>query len=345
MLNIGVKYFGQTSGTFAQNQPVQMISAKKKLSARMKRGTVLLTTLLMTACGGGSSQGGGQETQTKNLAIVGSDTEVNVVQQLAETFMEKDSILSISVTGGGSGAGINALIKGSADIANSSREMTAAERQRAEQKGMALKQYVFGKDAVAIVTHPKCPVEALTLDQIGRIFKGEITNWKEVGGFDAPISMYGRQSSSGTFIFIRENVLQGDYAPSVKRMNGNAQIVEAVKQDTTSIGYVGIGYVVNAQGNTEAGVSPLQIRSINGEDTSVVDPAERQAVRDGRYPLSRPLYQYFEASKTELVKPFLQYETSEQGQEIVRKNGFYQIDEDLREQNQQNLSTSQATAL
>ena len=312
----------------------------KQLHATPLWIVLLCLAFLLPACNGGNSQNGNDQQGRKSLSIVGSDTEVNVVNQMAEIFMQKDTTRSISVTGGGSGAGINALIKGSSDIANSSREISQSELDRARQKGMELLPFVFGKDAVAFITHPNLPVEALTLDQLGAIYRGDITNWKEVGGYDAPISLYGRQSSSGTFIYIRRNVLQGDYAQTTKRMNGNAQIVESVQQDSTGIGYVGIGYVVDAGGSIQEGLQPVKIKS---EDGSVVNPANREAVNDGTYPLSRPLYQYFDAAKRDLVAPFLRFEISERGQEIVRKNGFYTIDPSYQELNQKALNPQSGT--
>ena len=303
--------------------------------ARDRWITFILMMVLLPACNEGNSQANqNQKGEEQSFSIVGSDTEVNVVNQLAEEFMKQDSTRSISVTGGGSGAGLNALIKGSADIANSSRKLSDSEQKRAQQNGMRLVPFVFGKDAVAFVTHPNLPVEALTLKQLGAIYRGEITNWKEVGGYDAPISLYGRQSSSGTFIYIRQKVLQGDYAQTTNRMNGNAQIVESVRRDSTGIGYVGIGYIVDADGSVQEGLQSIKIQL---SDSTIADPANRQAISAGQYPLSRPLYQYFDVRKRDLIAPFLRFEISDKGQEIVRNNGFYALDSSYQELNQEAL--------
>ena len=175
------------------------------------------------------------------IQVKGSDSEVNLVQRLAEVFMQKNPGVNISVTGGGSGTGIAALINKQTDIANSSRELNVKEEEAAKKAGVTPFRVAFATDAVSVILHPENQVSKLTLEQLGKIFKGEIENWKQVGGPDLKISLYGRQSNSGTYVFFREFVLKGDYSQRMKSMNGNAQIVEGVQRDKAGVGYVAVG--------------------------------------------------------------------------------------------------------
>ena len=163
------------------------------------------------------------------ISVKGSDTEVNLVLELAEAFMEKEAGVSISVTGGGSGMGIAALINGKTDIANSSRPVKAEENALMKERQIDPQSVIFAIDALALILHPENSIDSLSLDQIGAIYRGELSHWSELGGEDIEISLYGRQSNSGTFVYFRENILRAEYHPSLKQMNGTAQIIEAVK--------------------------------------------------------------------------------------------------------------------
>ena len=194
------------------------------------------------------------------IQVKGSDSEVNLVQRLAEVFMQKNPGVNISVTGGGSGTGIAALINKQTDIANSSRELSAKEEEAAKKAGVSPFRVAFATDGISVILHPENPVSKLTVDQLGKIFKGEIGNWKEVGGPDMKISLYGRQSNSGTYVFFREFVLKGDYSQHMKSMNGNAQIVEGVQRDKAGVGYAAVGYVVGESGEVKPGSKNLECR-------------------------------------------------------------------------------------
>jgi len=145
-------------------------------------------------CGSGDREG------RQNIQVNGSDTEVNLVQSLAEHYMDNNPNVRISVTGGGSGTGIAAIINGQTDIANSSRAMRDSEIEQARQRGIEPLPIVFAMDGLAIVTHESNPLESLTIDQISKIYRGEITNWSEVGGPDQPITLYGRPGSTNYII-------------------------------------------------------------------------------------------------------------------------------------------------
>lgn len=258
-----------------------------------------------------------------SIQIKGSDTEVNLVQRLAEAFMESNPDVSIAVTGGGSGTGIAALINKQTDIANSSRPMKSEEIEQAKSRGVEPVGIAFALDGLAIIVHQSLPVDSLTLEDVAEIFKGESTNWNEVGGPDMAISLYGRQSNSGTYVYFRDNVLKGDYSLRIRQMNGNAQIVEAVRKDKAAIGYVGIGYVVNEKGEVISGVKALNIA--RDANSPAVSPLKPEDVKSGLYPLTRPLYQYTDGKPKGRVLEFIQFEKSQEGQELVEKEGFYPV--------------------
>jgi phosphate transport system substrate-binding protein len=257
------------------------------------------------------------------IQVKGSDSEVNLVQRLAEVFMQKSPEVNIAVTGGGSGTGIAALINKQTDIANSSRELNAKEEEAAKKAGVNPFRVVFATDAVSVILHPENPVAKLTIDQLGKIFKGEIGNWKEVGGPELKISLYGRQSNSGTYVFFREFVLKGDYSQRMKSMNGNAQIVEGVQRDKAGIGYVAVGYVVGQTGAVKPG---LKILNVPQDDSAeALSPAKMENVMSGKYPISRPLNQYLNGKPTGKLLEFMKFQIGPVGQEIVKKQGFFPV--------------------
>lgn len=263
-------------------------------------------------------------TKANNMVqIKGSDTLINLVQRLAEVYMEENPGAYIAVTGGGSGTGIAALVNKKADIANSSRLMKPKEFKLAEDAGVQANRVVIAMDGLSIITNGNNPVDKLTVDQIGAIFRGDIKNWSEVGGEDMPITMYGRQSNSGTFIFFQDYILKGDYSQKMNRMNGNAQIVEGIKADPSAIGYVGVGYVKEATGLNVVNVAT----QAGGEYASPLNDAD---VSSGKYPIARPLNQYIAGSVSGDVKAFLEFEVSPAGQKVVAEEGFFPIPEEYK---------------
>ena len=266
------------------------------------------------------------------IQVKGSDSEVNLVQRLAEVFMKKHPDVNIAVTGGGSGTGIAALINKKTDIANSSRDLSPKEEEAAKQAGVQPFRVVFATDGISVVTHPENPIQKLSLEQLGKIFKGDITNWKEVGGKDAKISLYGRQSNSGTFVFFREFVVRADYSPHMKSMNGNAQIVESLKRDKDGIGYVAVGYVVNEKGEVMPGLKILTIAK--DAQSEAYSPTKMENIMTGKYPISRPLNQYLNGKPTGKLLDFIKFEIGEEGQNIVRKEGFFPVQKYWMEFNQ-----------
>lgn len=255
----------------------------------------------------------------ETITIKGSDTEVNLVLELAEAYMEKDAAVSISISGGGSGVGVAALLSDRADVANSSRPLNEAEQAYATRLGKNIQATIFATDALAVIVNPASGIRQLSLEQLGRIFSGQTQNWRELGGADMPISLYGRQSNSGTFLYFREKVLGRDYSSNLKQLNGTAQMLEAIRSDPNGIGYVGFGYLFDKNGNLYPGIEVLALPDDHGTYTS---PLDKAAVAAGKYPLTRPLYQFTQGAPQGKTLAFFQYELSPEGQEIIRQNGY-----------------------
>ncbi len=265
------------------------------------------------------------------IQIKGSDTEVNAVQRMAEVYMQRYKGAAIAVTGGGSGVGIAAIINRTTDLANSSRAMKAQELRQEKANGVDPIGIVFAIDGLSVIVNPANKVKTLTLDQIGQVYRGEINNWSQVGGTNLPITLYGRQPNSGTFIFFRETVVRGDYAQAMNQMNGNAQIVEAVKRDKGGIGYVGVGYVVDDKGKVTPGLKILNVaKDRNGK---AVSPTDVKNIESGAYPIVRPLYQYFDKANRGKVDGFVGFELSPEGQNIISKEGFFPVTAEYKRYN------------
>ncbi len=262
------------------------------------------------------------------IQIKGSDTLINLVQRLAEEYMADNPDTYIAITGGGSGTGIAALINNKTDIANASRGMKSKEVEQAVASGVNPSRVVIAMDGLSVITNGRNPVKRLTLQQVGSIFKGEITNWSQVGGPDLPVTLYGRQSNSGTFVFFRDAVLKGEYSAKMNRMNGNAQIVEALKQDESGIGYVGVGYVKDARG-----INVLELASRKG--APYASPLDSAAVKSGKYPIARPLNQFINGKPEGAVRDFIEFELSPAGQRIVEEEGFFPIPNEYEQLNEQ----------
>lgn len=263
--------------------------------------------------------------EKQTLTIKGSDTEVQMVSSLAETFSQTRSDDEVSVTGGGSGVGIAALLNQEIDIANSSRPMQEKEWVLAKEKGLDVQEFIIARDGLSIIVHPENTLTTITLDQLGKLYRGEITNWSELGGKNQQISLYGRQSTSGTFAFFRDTVVKADYSPTMRSMEGSEAIVDSVTADVSGIGYVGVGYVKDEQGAPRSDVKILTV-SLDVSQPAV-SPLDKEAVLAGKYPIFRPIYQYLPGIPTadSIVAQFLKFEASQEGQALVEKAGFYML--------------------
>ena len=281
--------------------------------------STLLVSLALAACGGGerrqTSTASGNARSNKPLTIKGSDTMVILGQRLAEEYMRAHQGEVVQVNGGGSGTGIAALLNRTADLAQSSRPMKADEKAKVKaQYGADVVEHPVALDALAVFVHTSNPVKSLTMAQLKDVFQGKVTNWHQVGGPDAPVILYGRESSSGTYDYFREHVLnKEDFAARVQTLQGTAAVINAVGSDQNGIGYGGIAYAKN--------VRPLAVAA---EGAQPVAPSEA-TVADGTYPLSRKLFFYYAANAPERVTKFAQWALTPEAQALVTKVGYFPL--------------------
>lgn len=293
--------------------------------------SILILTLGLSGCGSQDSEEPADDPQEGGFfEITGSDSEVNLVQSLVEAFADVNEAAEFSVTGGGSGVGIAAIINGTAHIANSSRPMSNDEIAQAKANNVDPIPIVFAFDGVAAVVNANNPVKELTLEQLGKIYAGTITNWSEVGGDNLPITLFGRQPTSGTFVFFRDLVVKGDYSPNMNQMPGTSAIVEGVAQDASGIGYAAIGYVKGAEG-----IAAVSIAAKDGDP--YISPLDDEKVFSGAYALTRPLFQYVNGVPAGALKEFFEFELSAAGQDIVVEAGFLPVTPEYVQKNQQYL--------
>ena len=248
--------------------------------------------------------------------VKGSDTLLPLTQELAEQYLKKDPDAEVIVTGGGSGVGIAALPENTTDIAMASRQIKFSEKMKFAELGLDAEEVVVAYDALAVVVNPSNPVERLTREQLEAIFRGKITNWKDVGGEDRKIVVYSRETSSGTYEFFKENVLENkNYMSSILSMPATGAIIQSVRQTKGAIGYIGLAYL-------NPYVKPLAV-SYDGGAHYAVPSVETAA--DGSYPIVRPLYYYYDSRKETQVSPFISYVLSPEGQESVLEQGFIPV--------------------
>ena len=297
----------------------------KKLIATVTLGLAFLAMVLIAA-----------PVQKKMIQIKGSDTLVNLVQVLAEEYMDKNPGIALAILGGGSGTGITAIINQTCDIANHSREWKQKEIDQAWEKGVKPRFFIIAVDGLSVIVNEKNTLDKMTMAELGAIYRGEIKKWNAVGGTDKAVSLYGRQSNSGTYVFMQEHVLGNkNYSTDMKEMNGNAQIIEGVLQDEGGIGYVGVGYLFDKDGKVRKGLKVLNISKQPGGQA--FSPLDKAAVDNGDYPVARPLYQATNGKPDAAVAAFMAFETGPEGQKIVEREGFFTIGAKHKEQNEKNL--------
>lgn len=254
-------------------------------------------------------------TTLDKITIKGSDTMVILSQQWAEMYMKKNPGTVIQVTGGGSGVGLAALINGSTDIANSSRPIKSSELEKIKAKFKKNTiEIPCAKDGLSVFLNKGNKISELSVEQIGAIFSGKITNWKAVGGDDAKIQLYGRESSSGTFEFFKEHVVKTDFAPACQTLPGTAAIINAVKKDKYSIGYGGAAYA--------EGVKDCKVKK-DAKSQGFL-PTEAN-IKNKKYPISRYLYMYLTSRPTGETKKFIDWILSSQGQAVITSVGYFPV--------------------
>jgi len=260
--------------------------------------------------------------QASDITIKGSDTLVILAQKWAETYMKGHPSVHIQVTGGGSGIGLAALQDGQTDIADASRQINAKEQEKCVLKyGDVPREYKVAVDGLSVYVNKDNEVKELNLDQLAGIFTGKVTNWKEVGGKDAPINVYSRENSSGTYEFFKENVLKKkDFVATAQTMPGTAVLVQRVESDPNGIGYGGAAYTTGARA--------LAIKKT--AEAAAIEPNET-TVRNGTYPIWRYLYNYvMPKSDTGDVADYLKWIRGDEGQRIAKEVGYYPLPDDLR---------------
>ncbi|MDE5412467.1 PstS family phosphate ABC transporter substrate-binding protein [Alkalihalobacterium chitinilyticum] len=314
------------------------------------RGRVLSVVLgasimALAACGGGNSSeptandggttGGDNSNETPTeeveeveeaelpsgtLQIRGSDTMVNLGQALAEYYMDNvNEGAGLAVTGGGSGTGITALINNDVDIAQSSRAIKEEEIELAAENGVDVHEFVVGQDGVAVAVNPENPITEMTIGQLKDIFTGVVTDWSELGWEDGgEISVYSRQSNSGTYVFFNEVVMDTeDFGAGAKFMPGTSAIKEAIEQEVNAIGYIGVGYV-------DDNVTALEVAL--DENSEYFSPLDKANVASGDYPVARPLFFYTNGSPEGLVLHYLTWVLQDADATAqVEATGFFEI--------------------
>jgi phosphate transport system substrate-binding protein len=280
----------------------------------------LVTLVLLTmACGGRPDESSPESHGAQTIENKGSDTIVNLALAWAEAYAEIRPEVRISVTGGGSGTGIAAMINGTVDIANASRKMKSEEVEDARANGIEPVEHVIAGDAIAVVVHPSNLVDGLSIAQLSAIFTGQITHWREVGGPDRPIVLLSRESNSGTHVYFLERVvregIKGDdrlFSPDTLLMPSSEGISNEIRQNPNAIGYDGLGYVTHDQ-------KTLCIIDQPG-DPCVLPAAE--TVQDNSYPIARPLFMYTAGEPIGPIREYLDWILSPEGQALVKELGF-----------------------
>ena len=284
----------------------------KKSIALAAFAALVVAAVALTGCSGGTPTSGSGSTSGSNLSgtisVSGSDTMVNMAGAWAQKFMTENPDVQIAVKGGGSGVGIAALLNKTTDVADASRKVKPEEISQGATAGVNPVDTVVAKDGVTIIVNSANAVSDITTTTLGKIYRGEVTNWKDVGGADAPIVLLGRDSSSGTYSFINDEIIgKGKtYSKSMQSLQSNQAIVDQVGKDANAIGYVGLGY----------DKPTIKVLTVSGVKASV------PSVLDGTYALSRDLNMYTNGEPTGATKAYIAWILGAEGQKIVAEQGF-----------------------
>ena len=254
----------------------------------------------------------------------GSDTMLELAQIWAEEYIKVNDNVTISVSGGGSGTGIAQLINGQIDIADSSRQIKNRETKTAESQGLNPVEFKTCLDGIAVITNKNIDISEISFENIRGIYNGSISNWKSVGGPDLKITVYGRQSNSGTYVFFQEHVLdKNDYRVDMQPLNGNSQIVDAVIGDDEGIGYVGVSYAENR-------AEELTILNVKENEDSQAFSPTIENIASGDYPISRYLFIYSNGNPTGEISQYIQWILYEDGgQKVAESLGFIALPKNI----------------
>ena len=276
---------------------------------------LILPLIGMLSCGKAKTEDKGAEAKAATVSITmkGSDTVLPLAQKEVEDLMKTNSDVSVTVVGGGSGVGLTALIDGTTDIAMASRDMKTEEKLKFVELKKDIEEVVIAYDALTVIVNPANKVSKLTREQLEKIFTGEIKNWKEVGGEDAKIVAYSRESSSGTYEFFKEEVMsKKNYATNILSLPATGAIVQAVGQTKGAIGYIGLAYETKE-------VKQLAVSYDQGK--TYIEPSVASA-KDKSYPISRPLFYMFDKTNATKVKSVVDFALSPEGQKVVSEVGY-----------------------
>jgi len=291
----------------------------KRMKSVIRIRALIAAAAFLTVTVGGLINLSCSAERPKPITIKGSDTMVQLVSSWAEAYMKKHPGSDISVTGGGSGTGIAALINGTTDICSASREMKEKEITQAAEKGITAVENTVASDGIAVIVNPANPINELTQEQIAKIYTGAYTNWKQLGGPDQPIMVLSRESNSGTYVFFQEHVLKmKDYAAHTRLMPATSAIVQSVGADIWAIGYVGLGYAVESEGK-------VKMLAVKADDTSPAVIPSEQTVLSGQYSIARGLYLYTNGTPEGQVKNFVDFCLSPEGQKIAVETGYVPV--------------------
>jgi phosphate transport system substrate-binding protein len=282
----------------------------------MKKLLIALTTTTALLAGNSPAR-------AANITAKGSDTLVILAQKWAEAYMAKQANVKIQVTGGGSGVGFAALQNQTTDLANASRKIRAKEIEGCLRSfGRRPTEYKVCLDGLSVYVNSDSPLKELSLEQLEKVFTGKIRNWKALGGADAPITVYSRENSSGTYEFFKEHVLKGqDFAASAQTMPGTAALLQAVAKDKNGIGYGGAAY---GQGARALAIKKTDV-------SAAVEPTEDNVVK-GVYPIWRYLFIYVNPALDKGdIAAYLNWIRSDEGQKLVKDIGYFPLPPGLRE--------------
>jgi phosphate transport system substrate-binding protein len=257
------------------------------------------------------------------ITMKGSDTLVILAQKWAEAYMAKHPGTKIQINGGGSGVGLAALQNRGTDLANASRKIKTAENLGCIQAfGRRPTEYRVALDGLSVYVNSDNPVNEITLDQLAKVLTGKIRNWQELGGHDAPITLYGRESSSGTYELLKEQVMKGkDFISTIQTMPGTAALLQAVARDKNGLGCGGAAY----------GKSAKHLAVRKEKASPAIEPTEEN-VEKGIYPIWRYLYIYLNpALEKGEIAAYLNWIRSDEGQEVVREVGYFPLPKHLRQ--------------
>ena len=254
--------------------------------------------------------------QPLSLTVKGSDTMVILGQRWAEAYMKSHAGTTIQVTGGGSGTGIAALINGTTDVCQASRPMKDKETADLKlRRGAEAVETKVALDALAVYVNVKSPVQDISMPALARIYLGETKSWKDVGGPDHAITLYGRENNSGTYGYFKEHVLSNkDFAAATQTLAGTSAVVNAVKGDEFGIGYGGIAYL--------EGIRAIRVKK---DETSQAIAPSLETAQDGSYPLSRFLFFYTAGQPTGSGKQFIDWVQGPDGQKVIKDVGYYPL--------------------